>query len=131
MSQALQAFYQRCDGGSLAWFQWFPFSQLAERNREWAESLRAWDARGDALDPARHVVIALDAGGCPVVWDARTDEVRAFQVDGGNWEPPLAGTMEGFLTKLFNPVAGEQDGDESWYHFLNWLDHQLSLDPPR
>jgi hypothetical protein len=129
--QALQEFYRLCDGGGLAWFHWFPLAQPAERSREWVESLCAWDARGAVLDPARHVVIAHDAGGCPVVWDARTDAVRAFQVDGGGWEPPLASTMEGFLTHLFNPVAGENDSDESWYRFLNWLDRQLLLNPPR
>ncbi len=129
--QALQDFYRRCDGGSLEWFQWFPLSQLAERNREWGQSMREWDARGAILDPARHVVFAQDAGGCPVVWDASTDEVRAFQVDGGDWESPLASTLEAFVRKLFNPVAGEQDMDESWYLFLNWLDSQLLLKPPQ
>jgi hypothetical protein len=125
MCQALQEFYGLCDGGSLEWFHWFPLSQLAERNREWGQSMREWDARGAALDSARHVVFAQDAGGCPVVWDARTDEVRAFQVDGGDWETPLASTMEAFLTRLFNPVMGEKGSDESWYLFLNWLDTQL------
>ena len=90
-----------------------------------------WDARGDVLDPARHVMIAQDAGGCPVVWDASTDEVRTFQVDGGDWEPPLARSVEAFLTKLFNPVEGEKVTDEGWYLFLNWLDRQLLLNPPR
>jgi hypothetical protein len=105
--QALHDFYRLCDGGSLAWFNWFPLSQLAERNRYWVQSMREWDARGDVLDSARQVVIAEDAGGCPVVWDALTDEVKAFQVDGGDWESPLAGSMEAFLTKLLNPVKGE------------------------
>jgi len=128
--QALHDFYRLCDGGSLEWFQWFPVSQLAARNRQWVDSLRAWDARGDVLDAARHVVFAEDAGGCPVVWDARTDEVRTFQTDGGDWEPPLAHSLEVFLTQLLNPVEGEKATDEGWYRFLTWLDGQLLLNPP-
>jgi hypothetical protein len=93
--------------------------------------MRDWDARGDVLNPVRHVVIAQDAGGCPVVWNARTDEVRTFQVDGGDWEPPLANSLEVFLTDLFNPVDGENDADELWQRFLDWLDHQLLPNPPR
>jgi hypothetical protein len=126
-SQALQDFYRLCDGGSLSWFEWFPRSQLAERNQYWVESLKDyyWDGRGDVLFPGRHVVLALDAGGCPLVWDATTDEVRTFQWDGGDWEMPLATSMEAFLTTLFNPVEGVNEADQTWFLFLNWLDSQL------
>jgi hypothetical protein len=129
--QALHDFYRLCDGGSLAWFNWLPLAQLAERNRYWLQYLHDWDARGDVLDSARHVVIAEDAGGCPVVWDARSDEVRAFQVDGGDWESPLASSIEAFLTQLVNPVEGAKDMDAGWHRFLNWLDGQLLRNPPR
>lgn len=131
--QALQDFYRLCDGGSLEWFEWFPLSRLSERNRYWVELLRDyyWDGRGDVLLPERHVVLALDAGGCPLVWDETTDEVRTFQWDGGDWESPLANSMEAFLTKLFNPVKGENDTDEAWFLFLNWLDSQLLPNSPR
>jgi hypothetical protein len=129
--QALEDFYRLCDGGSLHWFQWYPLSQLAERNQYWLQYLHDWDARGDVLDPAHQVVFAEDAGGCPLVWDARSDEVRAFQIDGGDWEPPLASSIEVFLTTLFNPVEGTNDADEWWYRFLNWLDGQVLPNPPR
>jgi hypothetical protein len=122
--QALHDFYHLCDGGSLAWFTWFQLSQLAERNQYWFQSLQQWDARGDVLVPGRHVVLALDAGGCPLVWDATTDEVRTFQWDGGDWESLLASSIEAFLTTLFNPVEGANEADQAWGRFLNWLDTQ-------
>ncbi len=122
--QALQDFYRLCDGGSLAWFAWFPLSHVAEQNRYWVEFLRDYygDGRGDVLFPGRHVVLALDAGGCPLVWDATTDEVRTFQWDGGDWESPLASSMEALLMTLFNPVEGTNEAEQWWYLFLNWLD---------
>jgi hypothetical protein len=130
--QALLDFYRRCDGGSLAWFEWFPVSHLVEQNRYWVELLRDyyWDGRGDVLVPRRHVVLALDAGGCPVVWDATSDVVRAFQWDGGDWESPLASSIEAFLTTLVNPVESANEADQSWCLFLNWLDHQAPPYPP-
>lgn len=130
--QTLDDFYRRCDGGSLAWFDWFPLSRMDEQNRHWVDFLRDyyWDGRGDALAPGRHVVLALDAGGCPVVWDATTDEVRAFQWDGGDWESPLASSIEDFLTTLFNPEERANEADQSWSFFLNWLDTQAPPQPP-
>lgn len=121
--QALQDFYRLCDGGYFNWFRWVSLSQLVEQNRKWFQLLSDWDTRGDVLLPERHVVLAEDGGGCPVVWDAATDQVRAFQFDGGDWEPPLAPSVEAFLTDLFNP-EGEK-GKDWWYLFLSWLDsHQ-------
>ena len=86
----LDEFCLRCDGGSLAWFSWYSMSQLAERTREWERSLGDGDWRGDRLNPGRHVVIAEDAGGSPVVWDARTGVVRTFQLDGADRSLRLA-----------------------------------------
>ncbi len=116
--QALTDLYQICDGGYFHWFHWISLSQLVERNQEWFHLLSDWDSRGDVLLAGRHVVLAEDAGGCPVVWDTTTDQVRAFQFDGGDWEPPLASSVEAFLTTLFNP-KGEEDW---WSFFLQQLD---------
>lgn len=116
--QALHDVYRLCDGGQLHWFQWTALSQLAEHNRMWFHFLSDWDRRGDALLAERHVVLAEDAGGYPVVWDAITDQVRAFQWDGGDWEPPLASSIEALLITLFNP---EDEGDW-WSLFLQQLD---------
>jgi hypothetical protein len=121
--QALQDFYRLCDGGYFNWFNWISLSQLEEDNRKWFQLLSDWDARGDVLLLGQHVVLAEDAGGCPVVWDTTTDEVRAFQFDGGDWEAPLASSVEEFLTALFNPE--EEKEDDWWYAFLGWLDRHL------
>ncbi|MBO0793285.1 MAG: SMI1/KNR4 family protein, partial [Ktedonobacteraceae bacterium] len=86
--------------------------------------LADWDQRGDVLLPEQHVVLAEDAGGCPVVWDAATDQVRVFQYDGGDWEPPLASSVDAFLTDLFNPEEEKKEKDW-WYLFLGWLDGHL------
>lgn len=119
--QALQDFYCLCDGGNFNWFCWASLSQLVEQNQKWCELLSDWDARGDVLLPERHVVLAEDEGGCPVVWDAITNQVRAFQFDGGDWEPPLALSVEAFLVDLFNP----QEPQGWWYLFLCRLDNYL------
>src|SRR5215469_11197216 len=60
--QALTDFYQICDGGHFHWFEWPALSQLALLNHSWVRLLRAYDERGDVLDPERHLVIALDSG---------------------------------------------------------------------
>lgn len=120
--QALQDFYHLCDGGYFNWFNCFPLARLSRENNYWFKLLNDWDERGDVLLPNQHVVLALDGGGCPVVWNARTDEVRAFQFDGGDWEPPLASSLENFLINLFNPPQQKEDW---WYLFLNWLDSSL------
>lgn len=122
--QALQDFYRLCDGGYFDWFGWCHLSQLGEQNGKWFQLLSDWDQRGDVLLPERHVVLAEDGGGCPIIWDAVTDQVRAFQWDGGDWEPPLASSVEAFLTDLFNP-EGEKEQQDWWYQFLSWLDRYL------
>lgn len=116
--QALTDFYQICDGGHFHWFEWPALSQLALLNHSWVRLLSAHDERGDVLHPERHLVIALDSGGAPVVWDAATNQVAAFFPDGGDWEPPLASSIEAFLTTLFNP----KDEGGWWDLFLRQLD---------
>jgi hypothetical protein len=90
-----------------------PLSKLAQHNRKWFHLLSDWDRRGDVLLAERHVALAEDAGGCPVVWDAATDQVSAFQFDGGDWEPPLASSVEAFLITLFTPGVRKTGGVSS------------------
>ncbi|WP_244422646.1 SMI1/KNR4 family protein [Ktedonobacter racemifer] len=116
--QALKDFYQICDGGCFHWFTWPPLSQLVPLNSSWFRLLSAYDERGDVLLPERHVVLALDSGGAPVIWDVSTNQVAAFFPKGGDWEPPLASSIEAFLATLFNP---KDDGDW-WGLFLQQLD---------
>ncbi|HEY7418070.1 MAG TPA: hypothetical protein VH593_23015 [Ktedonobacteraceae bacterium] len=98
-------------------------TRTGEQYQKWFHLLSDWDKRGDALLPERHVILAEDGGGRPIVWDASADQIRALQFDGGDWEPPLASSMEAFLTSLFNP-EGEQEKD-CWSLFLNWLNCHL------
>jgi hypothetical protein len=53
-----------------------------------------------------------------VIWDASTDLVAAFFPKGGDWELPLASSIEGFFTGLFNP----KDEGDWWDLFLRKLD---------
>jgi hypothetical protein len=115
--QALKDFYQICDGGCFNWFNWSALSQLVSLNALWLQQLRAYDQRGDVLFPDRHVVFALDSGGTPVIRDASTDQVATFYPYGGDWEPPLASSIEAFLSTLFNP----KDEGDWWSLFLRQL----------
>ncbi len=114
-----EAFYRICDGGYLGQFNIPRLSELGAENQRWASLLRDWGPEGSVLDPTRHLVIATDSGGCPVVLDILTDEVRAFQFDGGSWETPLAQGFASFMQWLFNTEAVP---DDLWIEALDQLD---------
>jgi hypothetical protein len=81
--------------------------------RQWVADLTDYDARGAVLDSDRHLVFAIDSGGCPVVWDSHTDLVSSFFFKGGDWEPTGL-TMEQYLQgALVTPAA-----TDDWLEFL-------------
>jgi hypothetical protein len=52
------------------------------------------------LVPGRHVVVATDSGGAPVIWDAEADLLASFYFKGGDWEPYNV-CFEEFMEALF------------------------------
>src|SRR5579872_5799016 len=72
--QAITDFYQICDGGNFNWFELPALSQISELNHFWFRMLSDYDKHGNVLVPKRHVVIAVDSGGAPVIWDAVTND---------------------------------------------------------
>jgi len=122
--EQLVEFYRTCNGAYLgAHLRFFDLESIESETARWVTTLRGWDDTGDVLDPLRHVVVALDAGGCPVVLDTATGLVAAFQFDGGSWEPPLASSFEEFVSQIFN--SPEED-DDLWSEALKQLDQVVS-----
>lgn len=116
------AFYQICDGGCLGSFINFPrLSELETVNRNWVTLLQEWDGVNGILKPNQHLVIATDAGGCPLILDLATNEIRAFQFDGGAWESPLAFGFDEFMHLIFNHPESSAN---LWEDALRQLENQ-------
>jgi hypothetical protein len=113
----LEEFYRLCDGGYIAHINFARMADIIRLTQRWVATLRAWDNRGDVLDPRRHVVWAEDAGGCPLIVNASDGVVRTFQPDGGNWERGHVG-VDAFLMWLFN-----ESGPDDWRQALATLEH--------
>jgi hypothetical protein len=123
-SETVADVYKISDGGYLGPNFNFPtLTELQDVNHFWVKTLRDWDDDGDVLNPDHHLVLATDAGGCPIILDTRTGAVAAFQFDGGSWEPPLAKNAEGFFEWLFNP---DLPPDDMWLEALVQLDSLMA-----
>jgi hypothetical protein len=78
--------------------------------------------------PGRHVVLATDSGGAPVVWDAEADRLASFFWKGGDWEPYNLG-FEAFMEALFfrpEPLAAG-DGSRRSGSWRSRADQTLHL----
>jgi hypothetical protein len=109
-------FYALCDGGPLSnQYNWLPLSEVQTTTERWRGILH--DYHGDGrpiLLSGRHVVLATDACGAPVVWDAEADRLASFFWKGGDWEPFNLG-FEAFMVALFfspeQVAAGDMWGE--------------------
>ncbi|MBX7220947.1 MAG: SMI1/KNR4 family protein [Blastocatellia bacterium] len=115
-------FYQICDGGCLGGFINFPrLSELEVVNQNWDEMFQGWGAIEGILKRSQHLVFATDAGGCPLIPDVATNEIRAFQFDGGTWESPLASGFDEFMYRIVNQPEPAAD---LWENALRQLEYQ-------
>jgi hypothetical protein len=110
--RGLQDFYGLCDGGPLSLqYNWLPLSEVETETAKWREGLHGYHGDGKAvLLPGRHVVVAADSGGAPVIWDAEYDRLASFYFKGGDWEPFNLGFEEFMEALFFHPdrvAAGE------------------------
>jgi len=123
---AIADFYARCDGGTIGEYLWPPPAGLPELNRQWRFFLSGYyGAGGDPLDPARHLVLAEESGGAPLVWDADVDRMATFWPDGGDWEPTGLAAEE-FFAALFTPP---EDPNDLWGRVLRLLDAGGTIAP--
>lgn len=110
-SAAVREFYQLCDGGYLGGHhRWLSVGELLAENRHW------WDllAGGGPLDSARHVLVAYDVSGFPIVWDSHTDRLATyFYRDEGDLESP-GRTLDHFMSELFSTTYP----DDVWQEAL-------------
>ena len=109
----LHEFWAICGGGYFAHENWLGADQAVAAARQWEARLSDYDARGAVLDCGRHLVFAIDSGGCPVIWDSHTDLVASFFFKGGDWEPTGL-TMEQYLQATFVTPAATDD----WLEYL-------------
>jgi hypothetical protein len=96
----LQEFYGICDGGYLAHWNLASLEDVRVWTNRWVDTMRGWRDGADVLDPLRHIVFGNDAGGCPLIVDTQSGEVRTYQVDGGDWESGWS-SLEAFFEWLF------------------------------
>lgn len=117
----LRDFYALCDGGPLSLqYTWLPISKVEAETTRWREMLSGYRADGQpVLHPERHVVLANDSGGAPVIWDAESDLLASFFWKGGDWEPYHLG-FEGFMEALFFDPARVKAGG-MWEEALGQL----------
>ena len=115
-SQSLQGVYQICDGGVLGGYHsWFSVGELLEQNRNWWE--RQAEYGPGPIDPDRHVIVAYETSGFPIVWDQRTDQLLVYFFKDGNELERTGPTIDEFMIDLFSP----QYEDESWQEALEQL----------
>ena len=116
-SQEIADFYAACNGGFIADFNWYALEQVAPETDRWIQTGVGYYADGtNALDAGRHVALAVDSAGAPLIWDAQTDLVATFFFKGGDWEP-LGMTFGKYLGYLFSAA----DADTMWAEALRQL----------
>lgn len=127
--QGLQDFYAICDGGLLSsQYNWLSLTNIAEETARWRAMLHNY--RGDDEDilaSGRHLVLAHDSAGAPVIWDAKADRLASFFWKGGDWEPYNLG-FEEFMTALFLDPSRVSAGGEAgalWVKAIRQLDDLL------
>lgn len=117
-------FYRLCDGGYIGDYNWHGRDELAARTADWVDGTKGYYGDGrDAIISGRHVVLATDASGAPLVWDATTGLMATFWFKGGDWEP-TGKDFEQFMAALFTP----QGTDDLWAQAVHQL-HDRSAAP--
>ncbi len=119
--QGLRDFYSLCDGGPLSLqYNWLPLSDVVGETVRWREMLHGYHGDGrTVLLTGRHVVLATDSGGAPLVWDAESDRLASFFWKGGGWEPYNL-DFEAFMDALFLRPEQVPAGD-MWVEALGQL----------
>jgi hypothetical protein len=112
-SPTLRDLYALCDGGSLgSLFGWLRLRELKAAAKNMVEQVRqdrdAFGIEQPPFIPGRHLVLAEDSDGFPLVWDAETNLLAWYQpaIDGGRGWEPLNVTLEAYLDGLFFPEPG-------------------------
>jgi hypothetical protein len=119
--KGLRDFYALCNGGPLSLqYNWLPLSELQTETARWRELLHDYQGDGrPVLLPGRHLVLANDSGGAPVIWDAESDRLASFFWKGGDWEPYIL-SFEAFMEALFFRPEQVSAGD-MWLEALGQL----------
>jgi hypothetical protein len=104
-SAGLREFYQLCDGGYLGGHhRWFAVGELLQENRHWWDLLAQHPRPGGGpLDPTRHVILAYETSGFPVVWDWATDQLVTFFYRDRDDLDPFGQTLDELLSEIFSP----------------------------
>src|SRR5262249_14257940 len=104
-SASVQEFYRICDGGYLGGHhRFFSVGELLPENRNWWDLLERYPRPGGGpIDPARHVILALDVSGFPLVWDHRTDQIVTFFYRDRDDLDPVGQTLDELLREIFSP----------------------------
>ena len=124
--QGLKDFYGVCNGGVLSvQYNWLPLERVSAETDRWRNLLEDYFGDGQpVLLEGRHVVLADDSSGAPLVWDASHDRMATFFPKGGDWEP-FRLSFEDFMTALFfepfRVYAGSND-DDLWIQALQQLE---------
>ena len=117
VSTTLRDFYGLCDGGYIDEYNWLSSGNLSIENARFVEDTKQYYPDNTSpLIPGRHIVLANDAGGAPLIWDKEEDKVSTFWLKGGDWEP-MNLDMETFLENLFEPT----DESNLWFNAVQQL----------
>jgi hypothetical protein len=116
-SPAIREFYEFCNGGFIESYNWFRIEDVADETTRWVNALVNYygDGKG-VIVRGRHIVVAEDSAGAPLVWDSKTDLMATFWFKGGGWEPANQ-NFERFVEHLFSPT----NETDLWYQALEQL----------
>jgi hypothetical protein len=125
--KGLRDFYDLCDGGPLSiQFNWLPLAAVEAKTAQWRDMLHDYHGDGQPiLSSERHVVLAHDAGGAPLIWDTIEDSLATFFWKGGGWEPFGLGFEEFMSALFFAPEqvrAGDLERGDLWTDALKQLE---------
>ena len=97
VNDAIRDFYSICDGGVISLqYTFFDQGSLVFQNKQWQQNLHNYhDDDTPVLLPDRHLVIGLDSGGAPLIWDSLNDCMATF-FSKGDWEP-IGYTFDEFM----------------------------------
>jgi hypothetical protein len=118
-SASVLEFYRLCDGGYLGGHhQWIAVGELLTENRRWWDLAdgRTWTA-DSPIHPHRHVILAYDCGGFPLVWDQRTDQLLTYYFKDSDDLEHQGPTIDELMTRIFDPSYQ----DDLWQEALGQL----------
>jgi hypothetical protein len=130
-SATLRDFYALCDGGPFSGLgSWLRLRELRTAAKNMAAQIEQ-DRKelGDHVGPfvmGRHLVLATDPDGFPLIWDSETDLLAWYQplVEGGSGWYPLHVALDESLRRLFFPEPGATfAADEMWLEVIRRLEH--------